>query len=125
MGRWEQHSFFKTEVWEVGNPLKSGFVCRTGSEEQAAKVVAACDAYEAKIAELVEERSRLISQLARCGTELTRAKRNGDAQDKLDRIAALASLPGWADIVEAGGRLELATQRLDAIRAILEEESNE
>ena len=56
-----------------------------------------CDAYEAKIAEL---------------------------ESRLARIAALASTPGWADIVKAGGRLELTTDRLDAIRAILEDESN-
>lgn len=46
-------------------------------------------------------------------------------ESRLALIAALVSLRGWADIVEAGGRLELATQRLDAIRAILEDESNE
>jgi hypothetical protein len=54
-----------------------------------------CDAYEARIAEL---------------------------EARIARIAALVSLPGWADIVESGGRLELTTQRLDAIRAILEED---
>jgi multidrug resistance efflux pump len=96
-------------------------------EEEAGNILDAhnadCDAYEAQIAELEAELAEAKDD-ERVASELFEAACNdlGDAQGKLARIAALVSLPGWADIVEAGGRLELTTQRLDAIRAILEEE---
>lgn len=81
-----------------------------------------CGTYEAKIAELEARLDPNALTICYMQGLLSGDILSRKAYDKLARITALASIPSWADIVEAGGRLELATQRLDAIRAILEEE---
>jgi len=47
-------------------------------------------------------------------------KQIAEMQRRLDAVAQHAAAPNWGDIVCAGGKLELATTRLDEIRAIAE-----
>ena len=129
MGRWtyeevagDRYIFDLSETqYAFGIPQGACKWAIQGEQDAAAMMAceshnADCDAYEAKIAELQDALETELQWLAEYQTQ------RDDAVERLARIAALVSLPGWADIVEAGGRLELVTQRLDAIRAILEEE---
>lgn len=79
-----------------------------------------CEAYEAKIAEL-ERRDDIVSR-ERAAAEI----RCAELESRLARIAALVKPVPVADLVEAGTEApKLLAERQAAIRAILEDESNE
>ena len=76
-----------------------------------------CELYERTMGQYVtfDDHERAVATLTAERDELQR---------RLGEIAKHAAAPNWGDIVCAGGKLELATTRLDEIRAIAEGRDN-
>ena len=89
------------EAGKIVSLVGGGFCGRANNDEEA---VGLCIIHNVDIDALTAERDEL--------------------QRRLGEIAKHAAAPNWGDIVCAGGKLELATTRLDEIRAIAEGRDN-